>query len=146
MKDDSNDSSEVARMLQSVPLFTGLQRKDLERIAATFKERHYKAGEMIEGEGEKGVSLFLIKDGEVTIKRGSKTLATLGPGQFFGEMSLLDSAPRSASAVTGKDPATCLVMTSWAWEGFLKTKPEIAIALLKELARRLRETDRKLTE
>jgi CRP/FNR family transcriptional regulator, cyclic AMP receptor protein len=143
---DKNEEASVADMLQNVPLFAGLDKKDLKHIASSFKEKKYGANETIEKEGEKGVSLFLIKDGDVEIKRGNKTLAHLGPGQFFGEMSLLDSQPRSASAIAGGKPATCLVMNTWTWEGFLRTKPEISIALLKELARRLRETDKKLTE
>ncbi len=142
----SKEEKEVLEMLQKIPLFSGLETKDLKHIAAALREHRYEANKVIEAEGEKGISLFVIKDGEVVIKRGNKVLANLGPGQFFGEMSLLDSQPRSASAITGANPATCLVMTSWAWEGFLKTKPEIAISVLKEMARRLRETNKKLTE
>jgi CRP/FNR family transcriptional regulator, cyclic AMP receptor protein len=144
MKDPKD--AEVASMLQNVPLFAGLEQKDLRHIAESFKEHKYEPNVVIEAEGEKGISMFLIKDGTVDIKRGGKVLANLGPGQFFGEMSLLDSQPRSASAISGSSPVTCLVMTSWAWEGFLRTKPEIAISLLREMARRLRETDKKLTE
>jgi CRP/FNR family cyclic AMP-dependent transcriptional regulator len=142
----SKQESDIVVMLQNVPLFSALETKELRHIADSFKEHRYEANQVIEGEGEKGVSFFLIKDGQVWIKKGNKTLANLGPGKFFGEMALLDGKPRSATAMTGDDPATCLVITSWAWEGFLKTKPEIAIALLKEVATRLRETDKKLTE
>src|SRR5579862_4717652 len=129
------EEDQAVAMLQKVPLFAGLQQKDLKRIAESFKERQYGPNHVIEGEGDKGVSFFLIKDGQVSIKKGNRTLATLGPGQFFGEMALLDGQPRSATAVTGDGPATCLVITSWAWDGFLKSKPEIAISLLKEVAR-----------
>jgi CRP/FNR family transcriptional regulator, cyclic AMP receptor protein len=139
--------SEIVSMLQRVPLFSGLDTKDVRHIAESFKEMKYTPGQIIEKEGEKGVSFFLVTEGSVDIKKGTKTLAKLGPGQFFGEMSLLDSGPRSATAVASESsPTKCLAMTSWTWEAFLQTKPKISIALLKELAKRLRETDQKLSE
>ncbi len=133
-------------MLRNVPLFSGLELKDLKTIGESFKEIKYSPGQVIEKEGEKGVSFFLIIEGSVEIHRGSKTLAKLGAGQFFGEMALIDSSPRSATAIAGDASTRCLVMTSWTWDSFLQTKPKIAIALVKELARRLRETDQKLSE
>ncbi len=64
-------------------------------------------------------------------------------GQFFGELSLLDKQPRSASIVA-LEHTRCLIMTAWVWSGFLETQPKLAVPVMRELARRLREADQKL--
>ena len=84
-----------------------------------------------------GVRLYLILDGTTEARKGGKALAKRGKGQFFGEMSLIDGAPRSAD-VFAMAPTTCWVLSSWAFEGLVKSNPEIALVMLKEMAKRLR--------
>jgi len=138
------EESEVLQMLQNVPLFSALPKKELKTMSQSFVERSYPTGAIIEAEGDKGVSFYLIVEGSVNIRKGSKTIAKLSRGQFFGEMSLLDSQPRSAT-VEAAEPTKCLIMTLWVWSGFLETQPKLAMSVMKELARRLRETDQKLS-
>jgi CRP/FNR family cyclic AMP-dependent transcriptional regulator len=140
-----NEESQVVRMLQSVPLFSSLQRKDLRQMAETFSERAYESGDVIEKEGDSGFTFYLITDGSVDVRKGKKTIAKLGRSQYFGEMSLLDKQPRSATIIA-REPTKCLLMTSWNWIAFVQTQPKLAIGVMKELARRLRETDQALSE
>ena len=114
-------------------------------MAESFREHSYERGEVIETEGDKAISFYLIKEGSVEVRKGKKHLATLNRGQFFGEMSLLDSQPRSATVVA-IEPTNCLLMTVWNWNSFLETQPKLAIGVLRELARRLRETNNALSE
>ena len=80
---------------------------------------------------------FLIVTGSVSVVRDGAVIATLGPGQFFGELSLLDRRPRIATVVAG-EPTTCLALPSWEFQQLLETEPRIAAAVLKEVAGRLR--------
>ncbi len=86
---------------------------------------------------------FLIVAGSVSVVRDGEELARLGPGEFFGELSLLDRQPRMASVVAD-EPTTCLALPSWEFPKLLETEPRIASAVLKEVASRLRalSTDR----
>jgi CRP-like cAMP-binding protein len=139
------EESELFQMLESVPLFSGLGKGTIKMLASEFKERKYKPDEVIESEGDMGIAFYLITEGAVEVRKGNITLAKLGRGQFFGEMALLDRQPRSATVVAS-EPTKCLLLTSWSWNALVKTEPKFALELLKELARRLRETDRALSE
>ncbi len=138
------EESEVLKMLQNVPIFSVLPKKQLKTMSQSFVERAYPAGAVIEAEGDKGVSFYLITDGTVNVRKGSKSIAKLSRGQFFGELSLIDNQPRSAT-VEATEPTKCLIITSWVWSGFLDTEPKLAKAVMKELARRLRDADQKLS-
>jgi CRP/FNR family cyclic AMP-dependent transcriptional regulator len=129
--------------LATVPLFSQLSRKDLKHLAVAVIMRDYKKGETIVQEGENAVAFYVIKAGQVDIIQGrggkkEKPLATLGPGDFFGEMALLDFYPRSASAVA-TEPTQCLVLSRWDFIAELRTNPHIAVQMLPVLSRRLRE-------
>jgi len=138
------EESELIVMLQNVPIFSGLSKKDLKAMAQAFVERSYDTGTIIESEGDKGVSFYLIIEGSVNVLKGDKSIAKLSRGQFFGELSLLDRQPRSAT-IEAIEPTKCLIMTAWVWSGFLETQPKLAVPVMRELARRLRETDQKLS-
>ena len=138
------EESEVLGMLQNVPIFSVLPKKELKTMSKSFMERSYPPGTVIEQEGDKGVSFYLIVDGTVNVRKGTKSIAKLSRGQFFGELSLIDNQPRSATIET-IEPTKCLIMTSWVWSGFLDTQPKLAKAVMKELARRLRDADQKLS-
>jgi len=138
------EESELVDMLQNVPIFSGMPKKELKAMAHSFVERTFDAGTVIESEGDKGVSFYLIVEGAVNVRKGTKSIAKLSRGQFFGELSLLDKGPRSAT-IEAIEPTKCLVMTAWIWSGFLETQPKLAVPVMRELARRLRETDQKLS-
>ena len=128
---------DAASFLKSVPFFGSFDDKKLRTMASAGKELSYKAGDKIVEEGAMGVGFYLILDGNTEVRKGGKALAKLGKGQFFGEMSLIDAAPSSPD-VFAMAPTTCWVLSSWAFEGLVKSNPEIALVMLKEMAKRLR--------
>ncbi len=136
--------------LAAVPLFSQLSRKDLTRLGRAVVERNYRKGETIVKEGEQAVAFFIITGGKVEVvgtAAGKKTkqLNELGPGQFFGEMALLDGAPRNAT-VKALDAVSCLVLSRWDFVAELRTNPHIAVAMLPVLSKRLREADIRMME
>ncbi|MDA4122491.1 MAG: cyclic nucleotide-binding domain-containing protein [Thaumarchaeota archaeon] len=135
----------VAEMLRSVPLFSGLKPKHIKTIIDSGRQTSYDAGKHIVKEGEDGVGFYLILDGEVEVRRRGKLLSKLGKGDFFGEMSLIDKQPRSADVIA-MTPVTCFGLTSWIFSGIVRTEPDIAMNLMRELVRRLRGTNKVLTE
>lgn len=140
------DRTQVAKMLADVPLFAGLASKQIKSIAGAFaRERSYDSGELIEKEGGSAVAFYLITGGSVNVHKGEKLVSKLGRGQFFGEMALIDNQPRSAT-VTAAEASKCLVMPVWSFRATLQKDPKIAMAVMRELARRLRETTNALTE
>jgi CRP/FNR family transcriptional regulator/CRP/FNR family cyclic AMP-dependent transcriptional regulator len=134
--------------LRSVQLFSQFASKDLTRLGRAVVERSYKKGETIVKEGEQAVAFFVIIKGKVEVVQGAGTkkaqmLNTLGPGQTFGEMALLDGAPRAAT-ITALEDTTCLVLSRWDFVAELQTNPHMAVAMLPVLSRRLREVEARL--
>ena len=129
---------EKVDLLGAVPLFSDLSKKDLERIHNTAKETFHKEGDSIITEGRGGVGFHLIIDGKAQVVRGERTAATLGPGEFFGEMALVDDAPRSATVTAGTD-LTTLVISKWEFRPLVKSHPEMAWKLIEYLVARVRE-------
>ena len=139
---------ETQEMLKNVKLFSGLSNKNLKRLANGFNERSYRAGDLIIEQGKTGEGLFVIISGSVKIMKktadgGEFEVAVNGPGDFLGEMSVLDNAPRSASVVAVED-TKCLVLVSWDFNGIMKEHPEIALEILPVIVQRFRETNEKL--
>ena len=138
---------QAAKMLAEVPIFAGLKGKQLKSVASAFaRERSYGAGEVIEKEGDSGVAFYLITDGSVEVRKAEKRVSKLGRGQFFGEMALIDKQPRSATVVSVESDTRCLVMPVWNFKAVVQNDPSVAMGVMKELARRLRETTNALTE
>ena len=134
-------------MLADVPLFAGLKGRQIRSVAEAFaRERSYDSGEVIEKEGGSAVAFYLITNGSVEIRKREKRIAKLGRGQFFGEMSLIDKQPRSATVVAAQDGTRCLVMPSWSFQSVIENDSKVAMGVMKELARRLRETTNALSE
>lgn len=136
-------------MLKQVPIFSELASRDLERLARIVVPKQAKAGEVIISEGDQAAGVFIIASGKVEVVRGQgsnqQVLATLGPGDFFGEMALFEGFPRNAT-VRALEDTECLVMTRWDFLAELKNHPEIAVAMLPVLVRRLRAVEARLTE
>jgi CRP/FNR family transcriptional regulator, cyclic AMP receptor protein len=135
----------AVKMLGQAPILSSLSARQLRSLARQGKERSYSAGSKVVQRGEGGIGLFLMLDGKAEVRRGGRTLAKLGPGQFFGEMSLLDDQPRSADVVAS-EPCRCLVLSKWEFWGFAENQPKVLRGILQEMARRLRETDQSLSE
>lgn len=137
-----NNTKEVKDFISKVPLFRGLQSSHIERIAKRMREREYDSGEEIIEQDKMGIGLFVIVKGNVRVKRHhvdgtSLEIDNLGAGDFFGELSLLDDAVRSAS-VYADGATTCLVLSKLDLLEELEHEPSMAIEMLKELAGRFR--------
>ena len=140
-------SPQVVKMLTDVPIFAGLKTKQIKSVASAFaRERSYSPGDVIEKEGGMGVAFYLITNGSVEVRKGEKLVSKLGRGQFFGEMALIDKQPRSATVLASQGGTSCLVMPVYSFKAVIESDPKIAMAVMKELARRLRETTNALTE
>ncbi len=131
--------------LKRVTLFEDLDRRSLEAIANAAVEQDYTAGQEIVRQGDTGVGAFIIKKGHVEIvqdRQGHQhKLAELKTGDVFGEMALLDEFPRSATC-RAVEPTTCLGIQRWHFRGILESHPQIALALLPVLTKRLRNAER----
>jgi CRP-like cAMP-binding protein len=132
-------------MLGKAPIFSGLTERQLRSLAKTAKVVSYPANARVVKEGEPGIGLYILLSGQAEVRQGDRTLARLGPGQFFGEMTLLDEQPRSADVIAVQ-PSECAVLSRWEFWGFAKGEPDVLQGVLRETARRLRETNRALSE
>lgn len=132
-------------MLRRAPIFSTLSDRQLTSVARTAKVVSFPAGARVVKQGEPGIGFYLLLSGGAEVRQGPRTLARLEPGQFFGEMTLLDEQPRSADVVA-VEPCECAVLSRWEFWGFAKGEPEVLQGVLREMARRLRETNRALSE
>ncbi len=130
------------RLLSSVPLFAGLPQTHLRTVAGLAQEITYSPGRMIVRTGSPGVAFYVIVEGRAKVLRGKIATAkgtwTLGPGDFFGEMALLDGGPRSASVVA-ETPLTTIRIERSELRKLLREEPDIAIKLLEGMAARMRD-------
>ena len=134
--------------LAQVPLFSQLGHRDLKRLAKGTVTRQFQNGEAIVREGEQAVAFYLILSGRVEVVKGAegsspRVLNTLGPGDFFGEMALLDGYLRSAT-VRAVEDTECLVLSRWDFMAELRSSPYIAVQMLPVLSRRLRGAEAQL--
>jgi len=126
--------------LQEVPLFSSCTDKELAQIARACDELSVEPGALLVEEGTVGEDFYLIVSGEAEVVRGGHTVATVGPGQYFGELALLDQAPRNAT-VTARTPMTLLRLRRREFSAVLDSWPGVAHKLLEHMARRLRRAD-----
>lgn len=136
--------SQKVELLRSVPLFTHLSKRHLDELAKHTEEHNVDAGSVLINEGEPGRQLFIVVSGKARVTRQGKVLASLGPGDFIGEMALLDHKPSSASVVA-EEPMLLLVVGSREFKPLLSSVPDLAESLLQTLAARLRAADAALT-
>jgi CRP/FNR family transcriptional regulator, cyclic AMP receptor protein len=124
-------------LLQRVPLFADFDKGDLERLARSFKERTFEAGSTVAAEGKGGAGFFVIESGEASVSVRGEERAKLGPGDYFGEIALIDDGARSAT-VTADSDLHCYGLTSWEFRPLVESNASIAWQLLETLATRLR--------
>ena len=135
-------------VLEKVPLFSQLAPAELQRVVEATRERTYPKNSVILFEDDPGDALFVVAQGQVKVvligEDGREViLSVLGPSEFFGEMALIDDEPRSAHVIAMED-SSLIVLRREDFQGILKQSPGIAVALLKELSRRLRRVDEKV--
>lgn len=124
-------------LLRRVRLFAQLGATARGEIADLMEEISFPAQRYIVRQGQVGTGFYLITSGRARVMRGDRTLNTLGPGDFFGELSVLDQSPRMAHVLT-EEPTTVLALASWDFNKLLERNPKVTLAILKEVAARLR--------
>ena len=124
--------------LQRVELFAGMDRRQSEQIARLLKERRFAKGETVIMEGSGGAAFFIIDSGEAKVSSKGVDLATLGPGQHFGEVALIDGGPRSATVIAATD-LVCYGLTFWEFRPLVERNGTIGWRLLQALAKQLRD-------
>jgi CRP/FNR family transcriptional regulator, cyclic AMP receptor protein len=124
----------VVELLKRVPIFSDLDQKELERIAASMKARTFKAGDKVTTEGQSGVGFFVIEDGEATVTVGGDERRRLGPGDYFGEVALLNESARTAT-ITADSDLNCYGLTSWEFRPLVETHGSIAWKLLQAMSK-----------
>ena len=127
-------------LLRRVPLFAGLNRRELERIGTLADEIDIPDGYALTREGARGQEFFILLDGQVRVERQGKLLEKHGAGAFFGEIALIDGGPRTAT-VTTEGPSRLLVLNQPEFHALLKEFPEIQLKVLQALAQRVRRTE-----
>jgi CRP/FNR family transcriptional regulator, cyclic AMP receptor protein len=125
-------------LLERVPLFENLSSRERQSVAQSFKERSFSSGDVVASEGTGGIGFFIIDQGEAAVSVRGEPVATLGPGDYFGEIALIDEGSRTAT-ITAQTDLRCYGMTSWDFRPLVESNASIAWKLLQVLAKRLRE-------
>jgi CRP-like cAMP-binding protein len=124
----------AAELLKRVPIFSDLDGKELARIAASMKQRTFNAGETVTSEGQTGVGFFVIEEGEATVTVAGDERRRLGPGDYFGEVALLNESARTAT-ITAESDLRCYGLTSWEFRPLVETHGSIAWKLLQAMSK-----------
>ena len=124
-------------LLQRVPLFSDLDKKELESLARTFKERNVAAGDTVVSEDSGAAGFFVIEDGTANVTVHGQERGALGPGDYFGEIALIDDGPRTATVKAGSD-VTAYGLASWEFQPLVEENAALAWELLQGMAKRLR--------
>lgn len=137
-------------LLARVGLFRSLNKKHIAQLARLATSQQYAADQTIVRQGDTGLGLYVIVSGRVEVRHETssqeyRVLNTLGVGDVFGEMALLDDYPRSATIVA-REATECLTLTKWHFLAELKSHPEMALSLLPVLSRRVRAAEQRADE
>ena len=127
-----------ADLLSAARLFDGVDAEGMDRIAEVAVEVEFPAEHVIARQGDIGTGFFVVVSGAVRVVRDGEVIARLGPGDFFGELSVLDGLPRLAQVIAD-GPTTCLALATWDFETVLLGEPRLTLAILRGVARRLRD-------
>jgi CRP-like cAMP-binding protein len=130
-----------ADTIGKVPIFADLDQRDLKRLADAFKERRYAAGQTVAREGDTGAGFFVIGEGTASVSVEGEERASLGPGDYFGEIALIDPEARRTATLTADTDMVCYGLTVWEFRPIVEHDGRIAWKLLQVLARRLREAE-----
>ncbi|MEX2274515.1 MAG: cyclic nucleotide-binding domain-containing protein [Actinomycetota bacterium] len=133
-----------AEAIARVPLFAGLSRRHLHQVADAADEVRFRPGATVVKEGDLGQTLFVIMEGQVKVTRGGRRLSTMGPGEFFGEIALLDRGPRTATVVANT-PLVAIRLFRRSFLKLVEREPKIGEKVLATLAMRLRTVEKNLT-
>lgn len=124
----------AADLLKRVPIFSDLDRKELQRVANSMKERTFRAGDTVTSEGQTGVGFFVIASGEAKVTISGEDRRRLGPGDYFGEVALLNESARTAT-IKAESDLKCYGMTSWEFRPLVETHGSIAWKLLQVMSK-----------
>jgi CRP/FNR family cyclic AMP-dependent transcriptional regulator len=130
-------------MLGGVPLFAGLSRRDLRRLAEHADAVSFRPREAIVQAGRPGGTFYVMLEGEAKVVRNDRTIGSMTPGDFFGEISLLDGGPRTASVVADT-PVTAIRIFKRSFDRVIAEEPSVAAKILAVVAKRLREAERSI--
>jgi CRP/FNR family transcriptional regulator, cyclic AMP receptor protein len=128
-------------LLARVPLFSASSKRDLSRIASLVDRIDVREGKVLTRQGKPGQEAFIIVEGEAKVAMKGRRSAKLGPGEFFGELALLDRGPRSAT-VTAETDMVLLVVDSRGFSALLDDVPSVRRAVMRAMAARLRDAER----
>lgn len=128
-------------LLEQIPLFAGLPHDELERVASSFKQRRFSAGDTVAVEGQGGIGFFVIGEGTASVDVHGEQRGRLGPGDYFGEVALIDDEARRTATITADSDLVCYGLTSWEFRPIVETNAQIAWKLAQVMARRLRESE-----
>jgi CRP/FNR family transcriptional regulator, cyclic AMP receptor protein len=124
-------------MLKKVPLFADLDNHELEQIATSMRERRFKTGDTVTQEGAGGVGFFVVEEGEADVTVGGAVRGSVGPGDYFGEIALINESPRTAT-ITARTDLLCYGMTPWDFRPLVEGNSTIAWKLLTAMAEKMR--------
>ena len=130
-------------LLRHVPLFRGLSQKELKTLADNFTQRTFREGTELTAEGQGGVGFFVIESGQALVTVDGRERATLGPGDYFGEIALIDGGLRTAT-ITAASDGTSYGLTPWQFRPLVETNASIAWPLLEAMAKRTRDIEAQL--
>lgn len=136
-------------LLRSIELFEGLTDQDLAELGASLQRRQFAAGSMVFSQGDNGDSMYIVESGDINIHLPGEasrriSLKDIARGEYFGELALFDEKPRSASALATTE-TVLLELQRRTLEGYLENRPKVALAILRTLSERLRETNTMLS-
>jgi CRP/FNR family transcriptional regulator len=124
-------------VLRKVPLFADLDNKELGQIASSMRERRFSPGDVVTQEGSGGVGFFVVEEGEAEVNVGGQARGSIGPGDYFGEIALINESPRTAT-LTAKTDMLCYGMTPWDFRPLVESNSAIAWKLLTAMAEKMR--------
>lgn len=129
-------------LLKQVPLFKGIGDKQLKRLASEFTERKFREGQELTAEGAGGAGFFVIVSGNALVTVDGVERRTIGPGDHYGEIALIDGGARTATATATSD-GVAYGLTRWQFKPLVDSNPELAWPLLETLARRTRDLEKR---
>jgi CRP-like cAMP-binding protein len=136
----TGSSQRPEEILSDIDLFSGLSKRDAKRLVARAREVTHGKGKQVASQGGSALGFHMILSGRATVTRGPRVIRTLGPGDYFGEISMIDGKPRSATVTIDED-VQALAIDHGVFESLLDEDPEFARGLLKGLCSRLREME-----